>query len=166
MARFRALSNLKNDLTSSINGPHKKPLEIRISHVPPCCSRVVIQAILSRFGIKLIPPIIHSQKRCCHVTHCLYIKLKRMAAAGAFVERSGTGTMRDMMAQVATTVSTALHHKIQTHWADIEAMGLHQVLKDPVQLRWNLWVGTTSVVKHHSNLKGMLPVWHTFHTVG
>ena len=100
------------------------------------------------------------------MTHCLYIKLERMAAAGAFVERNGTGTMRDMMAQAATAVSTALHHKIQTHWADVEAMGLHQVLKDPVQLGWNLRVGTTSVVKHHSNLKGMLPVWHTFHTVG
>ena len=89
-----------------------------------------------------------------------------MAAAGAFVERSGTSTMHDLLAKAATAVSTALHHEIQTHWTDVKAMGLHQVLKDPVQLRWNLWVGTTSVVKHHSNLKGMLLVWHTFHTVG
>ena len=89
-----------------------------------------------------------------------------MVATGAFVERSGTGTMRDMMAQAATAVSTALHHKIQTHWTDVEAMGLHQDLEDPVQIGWNLRVGTAGVVKHHCNLKGMLAVWHTFHTVG
>ena len=89
-----------------------------------------------------------------------------MAAAGAFVERNGTSTMHDLIAQAATAVSAALHHEIQTHWTDVEAMGLHQVLKDPVQLGWNLRVGTAGVVKHLCNSKGMLPVWHTFHTVG